>query len=179
MFLRIDDSRQLFLILGFDELDKNTGQRRLTWLSSDKSRIVTENGRIVYTTGFSKDNLVGLFSPTAIPPVGLTNSWPVTYDWMPGYRYQFSGNLSSYVIGDETLSNDSWTKQTQHIVESVSFPSLDSSIYNNYWVETIDQDGETRNQVVKSIQYLGPDMHKVEFTMVKPYIPPTSHKEMP
>lgn len=171
LFLRIDDSRQLFLVLGFDKLDKNTGQRRLTWLSADKSRITTVNGRIVYTSGFENDNLVGLSGSPTMPSVASKESWTATYDWMPGYRYQFEANVDSYFIANETLSNDSWTKQTRHIVEAVNFPPLNSTVYNNYWVATLGSGEQSRHQVVKSIQYIGPNMHKVEITMIKPYVP--------
>jgi hypothetical protein len=52
-----------------------------------------------------------------------------------------------------------------HFKESVSFPSLidNGMIENEFWVDS-------KNQVIKSIQYLGPNMDKVEILFIKPYL---------
>lgn len=166
IFLRINNGPNLFLILGYDDINQTTGQHRFTWVSADQSSIVTENGRIIASSGFNGDNLVGVSGIPYTPNLMALKNWTAHYDWMPGYRYQFTAQVTPLLIGNETLSNDSWTKQTSHIVETVTFADLDASFQNNYWVETSNQ-GSYR--VVKSIQYFGPEMYKVEITLVKPY----------
>lgn len=165
----INDANPLLLILS--QIDENpiSGTKRLTWLSADKGTIVTEHGHIIHTTGFPSDNLDTLLSKAhSLTFPNGSHSWQAIYDWSPGYRYNFSAQVNSQDLGMETLTTDLWTQTTQHIQENVTFTALNSKFSNHFWVAAETQTNKAF--VVKSIQYLGPEMDKVEMLMIKPFI---------
>lgn len=185
----VNDTRPLLLILTFVDHDPLTNTYRLTWLTQDAGSIVTENGRILHTTGFMTDNLDTLMpiassiapssvvSPsstvaTPFPKLTSTTSWQARYDWSPGYRYGFTAQVTSRSLGMDTVITDLWRQEAEQIQETVVFNSLDASFHNLFW---LTPETETADPfVIKSIQYLGPNMDKVEMLMVKPFVPPRS-----
>ncbi len=50
MYLRVNDSQQIFVVLGFNE----NGQQK--WITRDRAMLVTQHGRLVKTLGMA-DNL--------------------------------------------------------------------------------------------------------------------------
>lgn len=176
IFLRINNGPQLFLALAFVDQNKTTHNKQLKWLSADKGMIVTENGRIVKTTGFLNNNLASLRPQSSTQVASLrymgTNNnvgnW--IYDWQPHFRYNFTAKVSQTNLGYDTLTTSLWSKKVHHIQERVRFDTLQVSIHNDYWIDK-------NNQTVKTIQYIGPNMDKVEITFIKPYAGASEEKE--
>ena len=166
IFLRVDNGPRLFVVAAFADTDKESHNTQLTWLSTDNVMIVTEKGRIVKTLGFKKDNLANLSINT--PNTGklsyntIHNEWNATYDWQPNFRYNFIAQVKQKDLGYETLTTPLWQEKTHHIEETVTIPKLNVSFKNEFWVNK-------HNKVVKTIQYLGPNMNKLEITFIKPY----------
>ncbi|WP_162690203.1 YjbF family lipoprotein [Marinomonas primoryensis] len=173
----INDAKPLLLILALAEKNIVNGSYQLTWITADRGAIVTENGRIIHTTGFLSNNLEELLTVNNnLPFLGVKNSWQAIYDWSPGYRYNFSADIKSLSLGTETLSTQRWQQEAEHIQERVSFTSLNSELINDFWVAP--ETNTTKPFIVKSIQYLGPQMDRVEMLMVKPFIEPISNSSL-
>ncbi|WP_111640227.1 YjbF family lipoprotein [Marinomonas shanghaiensis] len=179
----VNDTRPLLLILTFADYNPTTQSYRLTWLSQDSGSIVTENGRIIHTTGFTSDNLEALASfagnsrlslsdpfINTLPKPNSTTSWTARYDWSPGYRYGFTAQVASRSLGMDTVISELWRQDAEQIAETVRFENLDAHFTNLFWLTPATP--TIRPFVVKSIQYLGPNMDKVEMLMVKPFIEP-------
>lgn len=169
----INDAKPILLILAYADKNPINNAYQLTWVASDNGSIVTENGRIIHTAGFDVNNLESLASHgdrLYIP--NKVNSWQAVYDWSPGYRFNFTASVSSSSLGMKTISTDLWTQEAKHIQEKVFFESLNSEFINEFWIAP--QTKTTKAFVVKSIQYLGPKMDKVEMLMMKPFIEPIS-----
>lgn len=174
-YVRIGDGPQIFMVLALVE----NGQQK--WLSSDKAMLVTANGRIVKTLALPQDNLAKIsttknsakpdFLSQLTPQTDLkayianndAKEWKATFDWMPNYRYGYQANITWAYKHEQLVKSEAWGKQAHYIIETVSFPSLNEQYQNHFWL-----DAKT-NQVVKSIQYLGPGMDKIEMTILKPY----------
>jgi uncharacterized protein YcfL len=180
----VNDTRPLLLILTFVDHNPLTNTYRLTWLSQDSGSIVTENGRIIHTIGFTNDNLDALtpIATSASPPSTIsapypelnnTASWQARYDWSPGYRYGLTAQVTARSLGMDTVITDLWRQEAEKIHETVVFDDLDTSFSNFFWLTPATETADPF--VVKSIQYLGPNMDKVEMLMVKPFIPPRSN----
>lgn len=179
----INDYRPLLLILAAVDYNTATQSYRLTWVSQDSGSIVTENGHIVHTEGFTKDNLEALASSAnnsrlsdpfinTLPKPSSTTSWQARYDWSPGYRYGFTAQVTSRSLGMDTVITDLWRQEAEQIQETVVFNTLDASFNNLFWLTPATETADPF--VIKSIQYLGPNMDKVEMLMVKPFVPPRS-----
>lgn len=179
----VNDARPLLLILTFVDHDPLTNTYRLTWLTQDAASIVTENGRIIHTEGFTKDNLEALASSAnnsslsdpfinTLPKLSRSISWTARYDWSPGYRYGFTAQVTSRSLGMDTVITDLWRQEAEQIQETVVFNTLDASFNNLFWLTPATETADPF--VIKSIQYLGPNMDKVEMLMVKPFVPPRS-----
>ena len=165
----VNNSKTLLLILSDASKNEFTGMFRLTWLSADGDSIVTEGGRIVHTVGFTKDNLEELASVSGDYVLGKVDTWQARYDWSPGYRYGFTANVNTKNLGSEVVSTDLWSQETDKFTETVMFDTLDAGFVNTYW--RAPSTDEYDAFVVKSIQYLGPNMDKVEMLMVRPFVP--------
>ncbi|WP_428981188.1 YjbF family lipoprotein [Marinomonas rhodophyticola] len=73
----------------------------------------------------------------------------------------------------DTVITERWQQNAEQIAETVTFNDLDAHFTNLFW---LTPDAPTvRPFVVKSIQYLGPNMDKVEMLMVKPFIEPLNN----
>ncbi|WP_064669105.1 YjbF family lipoprotein [Vibrio nigripulchritudo] len=163
-YVRINEGRQVFMVLAFADLNPQTSNTQLKWVSADHSIIVTENGRIVKTYGFDGDNLLQLSGSVLRNGVSPQGHWNAVYDWSPDYRYQFEAMVNSKLVASETLTTSQWTLETKKIEEKVTFKGLSSSFTNLFWLAN---DGN----VMKSIQYIGPDMNKFEMTILKTFAP--------
>ncbi|BDU38880.1 YjbF family lipoprotein [Vibrio nigripulchritudo] len=163
-YVRINDGKQVFMVLAFVDLNPQTGNTQLKWVSADSSIIVTEKGRIVKTNGFDSDNLMQLSGSGLNNGLSSQGQWNAVYDWSPDYRYLFEATVSSKLVASETLTTSQWTLETKKIEEKVSFKAFSSNFTNLFWVAN---DGK----VMKSIQYIGPDMNKFEMTILKTFAP--------
>jgi len=164
IYVSVNDGKRILMILAHIGINAENQTQQLKWLSGDKVLIVTENGRIVKTLAFENNNLAGISTNRDnISPSVKLNNWEATYDWLPGYRYQFTAKMKKIQIGQEKLSLSKWSLDTKHIIESIEFIELDTKINNHYWFNT---DGK----VVKTIQYIGPNMDKIEISFVKDFI---------
>lgn len=162
-YLRIGTQKQVFVVLAFAEENKITGAQQLKWVSADKSMIVTENGRIVKTIGLQGNNLVALSGTyPKFNDVNTTHNYSLTYDWMPKYRYNYSATAQLSKSIASTVKTALYTSPTQIFEESIYFKALDSKITNKYWVDT-------SGNVLKTRQYLGPNMEPIEMTFLKRY----------
>ena len=170
LYAQINDQGKIFMVLAFVGQNPETGAEQLKWMSSDKAMIVTENGRVVQTLLLPYENLSGLaVKPTnaLVPSFDVSaepkaQRWQATYDWQPGYRFGYSARIVRTYVTQETVQTPLASIETSKFIERVSYPALGETIENEYWVNS-------RGKVVKTVQYLGPDMTRLELTLLKPY----------
>jgi len=141
-----------------------------------KAENVTENGRIVQTLLLPYENLVSLSAkPSNMPTPEFdvpqqadsfyqpkTQQWQSTYDWQPDYRFGYTADITRTYVDKETVQTPLANIETHKFIEKVTFSALGQQIENEFWVNT-------KGQVVKTIQYLGPDMTRLEMSVLKPY----------
>ncbi|EGU40432.1 putative outer membrane lipoprotein [Vibrio splendidus ATCC 33789] len=180
IYAEVNDQGKIFMVLAYVGKNPQTGAEQLKWMSSDKAMIVTENGRIVQTLLLPYENLSGLaFHPlntfssanssspdsSSVFDVSVNpgaKKWQAVYDWQPNYRFGYKANITRTYAGNETVETPLASIDTKKFQEKVNFPMLEQEMTNAYWVDN-------KGQVVKTIQYLGPDMTRLELTMLKPY----------
>ncbi|MGI9946648.1 YjbF family lipoprotein [Vibrio hyugaensis] len=160
-YLKIGNQKQVFVVLAFAESNPLTGQTQLKWVSADKAMVVTENGHIVKTIGLQATNLAGVYGD--VPAYSNSSAqYALSYDWSEQYRYGFQAQVERSRQSKETVTTPISSTETDVYTETVTFPSLEESVENTYWV---DRNG----QVVKTRQHLGPNMVPVELTILKGY----------
>ncbi|TVU61471.1 YjbF family lipoprotein [Vibrio atlanticus] len=170
IYAEINDQGKIFMVLAFVGQNPVTGVDQLKWMSSDKAIIVTENGRVVQTLLLPYENLSGLTVKPAnalVPSFDLSatpkaQEWQATYDWQPDYRFGYSANIVRTYISEETVQTPIANIATRKFVEQIRYPALGQDIENQYWVNK-------KGQVVKTVQYLGPEMTRLELTLLKTY----------
>lgn len=170
IYAEINDQGKIFMVLAFVGQNPLTGAEQLKWMSSDKAMIVTENGRVVQTLLLPYENLSGLTVKPAnalVPSFDLSvtpkaQEWQATYDWQPNYRFGYSANIVRTYLNEETVQTPIANIEARKFVEQISYPALGQDIENQYWVNK-------QGQVVKTVQYLGPEMTRLELTLLKPY----------
>lgn len=164
LYARVNGTHQISMVLALTEQNPQTGNLQLKWVSSDQAMITTENGRIVKTANLPNSNLVKLAATNqlASPSAAGSQPWQASYDWQPGYQFGHVAQVTSHVIGQETLTSAVWQKQTTHIQENVVFKESGAQMTNHYWVDK-------QNQVVKSAQWVIPDQLYIELEILKPY----------
>lgn len=163
IYARINQGPQIFMVLAFVDTNPITGNRQLKWLSSDSAMITTENGRIVKTTLLPDANLEGLSSSNHLErPTFETTSWQSEYDWQPGYHYSKQAVVQSGPVGFETIQSTLWKKETRHIREVITFTGDQQTMTSNYWIDA-------QGQVVKSQQWLVPELLQIDIEILKPY----------
>ena len=178
----INDNKPIFMVLAFaDQYDKSA-PHQLTWLAKDSGSIVTQNGRIVQTNGFDSNNLAGLAHSSIsrnlpLPGDALDSTLKVTYDWSPGYRYGFTATVETRLVGRETLVTDLWREDVEHFTETVTFDQLDAQFTNHFW--RVPATDTLPAYIIKSIQYLGPNMDRVEMQAVRPFVEPAPMAAQP
>lgn len=180
IYAEVNDQGKIFMVLAYVGENPQTGAEQLKWMSSDKAMIVTENGRIVQTLLLPYENLSGLaFQPLDAFSSANSSSpdsssafdvsanpgaqkWQAVYDWQPNYRFGYKANITRTYAGNETVETPLASIDTKKFQEKINFPMLDQDITNEYWVDS-------KGKVVKTIQYLGPDMTRLELTVLKHY----------
>ncbi|WP_122082604.1 YjbF family lipoprotein [Vibrio coralliirubri] len=180
IYAEVNDQGKIFMVLAYVGENPHTGAEQLKWMSSDKAMIVTENGRIVQTLLLPYENLSGL----AFQPLNMFSSanssspdsssafevsanpgaqkWQAVYDWQPNYRFGYKANITRTYAGNETIETPLASIDTKKFQEKINFPMLEQDITNEYWVDS-------KGKVIKTIQYLGPDMTRLELTVLKHY----------
>ncbi|MCX8785929.1 YjbF family lipoprotein [Vibrio parahaemolyticus] len=160
-YLKIGDQKQVFVVLAFAEQNPLTGNTQLKWVSADKAMVVTENGHIVKTIGLQTTNLAGIYGN--IPAYSTPSTqYALSYDWSDKYRYGFLAKVERALQGKETVITPISSIATDVYTEVVTFTSLEKSVENQYWVNS-------KGEVVKTRQHLGPNMVPVELTILKGY----------
>ncbi|MEZ8464785.1 YjbF family lipoprotein [Vibrio splendidus] len=181
IYAEVNDQGKIFMVLAYVGENPQTGAEQLKWMSSDKAMIVTENGRIVQTLLLPYENLSGLaFQPlntfssaNSSSPDSSSSTfdvsanpgaqkWQAVYDWQPNYRFGYKANITRTYAGNETVETPLASIDTKKFQEKIQFPMLEQEITNKYWVDS-------KGKVVKTIQYLGPDMTRLELTVLKHY----------
>jgi hypothetical protein len=160
-YLKLGNQKQVFVVLAFAELNPLTGKTQLKWVSADKVMVVTENGHIVKTVGLQKNNIAGTYGEVPAYTASITK-YELSYDWAEQYRYGFPAQITRTYQGKEVVTTPVSSTSADVYQESVTFPSLSQTVENLYWV-----DGN--GQVVKTRQYLGPNMLPIELTILKGY----------
>ncbi|MDG2698323.1 YjbF family lipoprotein [Vibrio parahaemolyticus] len=162
-YLRLGNQKQVFVVLAFAERNPLNGKIQLKWVSADKAMIVTENGHIVKTIGLQNGDLAGVYGDVPdFSSDSASMSYTLSYDWVKQYRYGFPARVTRSYSGQETLTTPMSSATTNVYKETVEFSSLSHGIENIYWVDEL-------GQVVKTLQYLGPNMIPVELTILKGY----------
>jgi len=170
IYAQINDQGKIFMVLAFVGQNPETGAEQLKWMSSDKAMIVTENGRVVQTLLLPYENLSSLATKpinALVPSFDLSTEpkaqrWQATYDWQPDYRFGYGASIVRTYVNQETVQTPLAAIETSKFIEQVSYPALGEKIENEYWVNS-------QGKVVKTVQYVGPDMTRLELTLLKPY----------
>ena len=180
IYAEVNDQGKIFMVLAYVGENPQTGAEQLKWMSSDKAMIVTENGRVVQTLLLPYENLSGLaFQQLNTFSSGNNSSadsssafdvsansgaqkWQAVYDWQPNYRFGYKANITRTYAGNDTVETPLASIDTKKFQEKIQFPMLEQDITNEYWVDS-------KGKVVKTIQYLGPDMTRLELTVLKHY----------
>lgn len=156
-YMSINNGPQLFVVLAYNE----NGQQK--WVTQDRAMIVTQNGRIVKTSGLG-DNLMQTSNLGNDPLAKVKQvvdgvSWTRQIAWTEHQQIRYATALSSFHESDpDTLTVGSSQTKVRVIDEDVS--ALGKSWTNRYWV---DDEGQIR----KSKQYLGPGYWPITTLLVK------------
>ncbi|SON51022.1 YjbF family lipoprotein [Vibrio tapetis] len=161
-YVRLNDGQQIYMVLAFADINPETQVPRLSWISSDRALIITEQGRIIKTVSLENSNLNNITAKTPLLPVNNLKTWQAQYHWMPDYRFNFEASMVPSYIGEARISSSQWQLDTKYYQERIHFPGLEQSFVNHYWM-TSDK------KVVKTIQYIGPNLTKIEMTFLKTY----------
>ncbi|OBU32382.1 YjbF family lipoprotein [Photobacterium phosphoreum] len=177
-YVRIDNQSQLFMVLALAESatgetvttpSSKTSPPLLKWLASDHGMLVTQSGRIVKTVNLAAGNLSITTSKTVDPlTLGLhlattPTTWQRHIDWQPGYHNGYQ--LDSQFVFDqpEVLTINGKSVPVLRFSENVTIKQLDRHYSNTFWIE------QRTGKVVKSQQYIAPDLPSVEMTILKPF----------
>ncbi|PSW30368.1 YjbF family lipoprotein [Photobacterium phosphoreum] len=177
-YVRIDNQSQLFMVLALAESatgetvttpSSKTSPPLLKWLARDHGMLVTQSGRIVKTVNLAAGNLSTTTSKTVDPlTLGLhlattPTTWQRHIDWQPGYHNGYQ--LDSQFVFDqpEVLTINGKSVPVLRFSENVTIKQLDRHYSNTFWIE------QRTGKVVKSQQYIAPDLPSVEMTILKPF----------
>ena len=156
-YMRINNGPQIYVVLAYDE----NGQQK--WVTQDRAMIVTENGRIVKTTGLG-DNLQQVTN-LAIDPLAKVNQivdgtrWTRQMAWTEHQQVRMATAHSTFTWkGTDTLKVAASSTPVRVLDEEVT--ASGKTWHNRFW---IDSEGQVR----QSTQYLGPDYWPVTTILLK------------
>ncbi|MGB7803761.1 YjbF family lipoprotein [Buttiauxella sp.] len=156
-YMRINNGPQIFVVLAYDE----EGLQK--WVTQDRAMIVTENGRIVKTTGLG-DNLQQVTNQ-ASDPLAKANQivdgagWTRQMAWTEHQQVRMATAHSTFTWdGTDTLKVATSTTSVRVLDEEVT--AAGKSWHNRFW---IDSEGQVR----QSKQFLGPDYWPVTTILLK------------
>lgn len=161
-YLKVGKAPQAFVVLAVTE----QGQQK--WVTADKNMIVTNHGRIVKTIGFGED-IRDVANLGADPlSMGLLNAstptqWQTRMTWAQVFKGGYEMTSRFERKGVEQVSILEKTVSLVRFDEQVLVPALNRSYTNRYWLNP------DTGLVVKSAQFMGPDLAQVQFTILKPY----------
>ncbi len=161
-YLKVGEAPQAFVVLAFVE------GHRLTWLGADKNMIETRQGRLVKTQGFGEDiayvdNLQQDPLALGLLKASTPMTWQSRVEWSQVFRGGYETTSVFQARGKETITILDTPRELLRFDERVTIPALKESYTNSYWLDPAN------GNVVKSQQYMGPDMAQVTFTVLKPY----------
>ncbi len=160
-YLKIDNQKQVFVVLAFAEHNPLTGKTQLKWVSADKAMVVTENGHIVKTLKLQNNNIAGVYGQ--VPAYRTSDKeYALSYDWEEQYRYGFPAHIKRTYLGEDVVTTPISSITADLYRETVEFPTLSKAVDNFYWVNS-------EGQVIKTRQHLGPNMAPIELTILKGY----------
>lgn len=160
LYATINDGPQIFVVAAFAEEDQ------VKWLTSDRVLLITQNGRLVKTVGYT-DNLLettDLRHDPLLHPLRLKegDSWTRTLSWTEGKAFRSATVTSVFHLdGAEPLTLAGTTLNTLRVEENVSVPALGQHYRNRFWIDP------ATGIVRKAEQSVGPDFH-VNLTILKP-----------
>lgn len=162
MYARINDGSRIFVVLAFAE----NGQ--LKWLTQDRAMLVTQNGRLVKTTGL--ENNLNEVSDLQHDPLLKAKSlvegakWTRTLTWTQDKQlHMVTANSVFHLAGTEPLTILGITKTYQLVEENVEVPELNTRYRNRFWIDLAS------GAVSQAEQYVGPEFFPVEITILNPY----------
>jgi len=167
-YMRFNQGQRVFMVLALAELNPINGQQQLKWLSADGAMVVTEGGRVVKTLNLATSNLARRqpldldVEIRTFPSWRQRSTWLERYDWPQNSHYGYIGKAQLTFIGKSRTISTLWQGELNHWQEEVVFNKLNRTLLNQYWVDS-------QGNVMKSIQYLGPDMSRVEIEILKPF----------
>lgn len=165
-YVRIDQGQQVMMVLALVEPNTLTGQPQLKWVSADGAMLVTENGRIVKTINLPTGNLLRRAPVITTANTEALSLWQagqqtVYFDWQAYYGIQAEALLISQK--SQLLSSVLWQRPTTRWQEQITLNERGLRWTNEYWVDD-------KGIVLKTIQYLGPDMSRIEMNIIKPFV---------
>ena len=134
-----------------------------TWISSDKVRLIENNGRIIRTMGMPND-LYYIERPDLDFDFLLTKeslSYIAYYSFREPVLNNLKVEIHSEVVGLETINILGQKRQLILIEESLYGPMINWSVKNKYWIDPITK------YVWKSKQYLSPRLPHVQIEVTK------------
>lgn len=153
LYVKMGDIPQAALALAYIE------GPQFKWVSGDQVLVVTENGRVVRTSGLPNDllNITNTVSDPLKRPLLLTSnsSWLRLVDWQQG-EYGYQVRSSFQVLPTETLSFFGHDIAVTPVIETLryendsNFVRFDGQWQNQFWLDT--QTGV----VLKSYQLMAP-----------------------
>ncbi|MFH4665266.1 YjbF family lipoprotein [Vibrio cidicii] len=167
-YMRFNQGPRVFMVLALAEPNPSNGQQQLKWLSSDGAMVVTEGGRVVKTLNLAKSNLARRqpldldVEISTFPSWSQHSTWLERYDWSLNNHYGHIGKAQLTFIGKSKVISTLWQDELNHWQEEIVFEKLNRTLRNQYWVDS-------QGYIMKSIQYLGPDMSRVEVEILKPF----------
>lgn len=156
-YMSINNGPQIFVVLAYDE----NGQQK--WVTQDRAMIVTEQGRIVKTTGLG-DNLQQVTNLTSDPLANANQiidgvSWTRQMAWTEHQQVRMATARSTFTWdGTDTLKIAESTTPVRVLNEEVT---ASGKTWHNRFL--IDSEGHVR----QSKQYIGPDYWPVTTTLLK------------
>ncbi|WJY15734.1 YjbF family lipoprotein [Pectobacteriaceae bacterium CE90] len=162
-YLKLGKLPRAFVVLAFAE------NQQLKWLSADKGIVTTSlGGRLIKTQDLGEDILRVTNLAQDPLTLGLLNpdtpkQWHTRISWRLVFRGGYEVQSRFKRIGNETVTILDRPRQLVRFDEQITVPALNKSYTNHYWLDPVG------GQVIKSLQYMGPDMDLVEFTLLKPY----------
>ena len=162
--LRVDMGRTVKAVM---EVAEFQGRGRV-WIASDRSILVTRNGRIVRTAGFKTDlrdaisrdlePLDGASKGKLAKAVRLTRQM----EWAGKEPGSYSARVILKPVTSETIKILDQTFQTQVIEESIEVKALNWAVTNHYWLDVAN------GTVQRTVQLFHPSSVPLTLEILRP-----------
>ena len=163
LYVRVGDNRQV--ALGLTAIE----HEQLKWVSGDRALLVTEQGRVVRTSGLANDLLYvsNMISDPLKRPLGVSanTSWLRLIDWQQGeYGYQVRSQFE--LKPAETLQFFGVDVQVIPLIEHLHYDNDANFVrFDDRWQNTFWFDAKT-GALLKSKQLLAPGKEPLELTFI-------------